>query len=545
MKQIIAIGVALGLLGLFGQEQAAAQGTVFTYQGKLNQNGVPFTGLAELAPTLWDAASGGNPMATNNPASFYVNVSNGLFTAPLDFGAAPFTAGAPRWLQLGVRTALGPFTTLTPLQPLTATPYAIAASYATKGGMATNFTGNLGGDVTGTQGATVVASLGGQSASAVVAGATAANAAAAASTPNTIVKRDGSGNFAAGTITAGSVASGSITATTVAGNGSNLTSLSAGNLASGTVPLARLSSITSNQLDAATWQFLVALASGAVNWTTAATNGMVLIPGGSFTMGDTLDGGTDSKPVTNVYISPFYMDVNLVTWSQWQGVYGYAATHGYSLGPVAGKGAVHPVLLVNWYEAVKWCNARSEQAGRAPVYYTDAGLTLVYRSGEVEPYANWGANGYRLPTEAEWEKAARGGVAGQRFPWGNLISQTNANYVGDTNTYAYDLGPDGYNPSGSIGGTSPATSPVGFFAPNGYGLYDMAGNVLQWCWDWYGTPYAGGTDPRGVSTGSRRVVRGGCWSSHGWWCPSGQRNSNGPGYKGNNFGFRSVLPPGQ
>ena len=534
MKQIIAIGVALGLLGLFGQEQAAAQGTVFTYQGKLNQNGVPFTGLAELAPTLWDAASGGTPVATNNPASFYVNVSNGLFTAPLDFGAAPFNSGAARWLQLGVRTALGPFTTLTPLQPLTATPYAIAASYATKGGMATNFTGNLSGDVTGTQGATVVASLGGQSASAVVAGATAANAAVAASTPNTIVKRDGSGNFAAG----------AITATSLTGNGANLTSLSASNL-TGTVPLTALSGITSNQLDAATWQFLVALASGGVNGPTTGTNGMVLIPGGSFTMGDTLDGLGNATPVTNVYISPFYMDVNLVTWSQWQGVYGYAATHGYTLNPGAGKGATHPVQTVSWYDVVKWCNARSEQAGKVPVYYTGAGLTVVYRSGEVAPYANWSAKGYRLPTEAEWEKAARGGLAGQRFPWGNLISQTNANYYGATGSYAYDLGPNGYHPLGNYPATSPGTSPVGSFAPNGYGLYDMAGNVWQWCWDWYGTPYAGGTDPRGVSTGSRRVVRGGCWSSHGWWCPSGQRNSNGPGYKGNNFGFRSVLPPGQ
>ena len=522
MKQIIAIGVALGLLGLIGQQQAAAQGTVFTYQGRLNQNGVPFTGTAEIAPTLWDAASGGTPVATNNPASFYVNVSNGLFTAPLDFGAAPFDSGAARWLQLGVRTALGPFTTLTPLQPLTAAPYAIAASYATKGSMATNFTGNLSGDVTGTQSATVVASLGGQSASAVVAGATAANAAAAASTPNTIVKRDASGNFAAA----------AITATSLTGNGANLTSLSASNL-TGKVPLTALSGITSNQLDAATWQFLVNLASGV-------PVGMVPIPGGTFTMGDPFGGMANAAPVTNVLISPFYMDMNLVTWSQWQGVYGYAATHGYTLNPGAGKGATHPVQTVSWYDMVKWCNARSEQAGKVPVYYTDAGLTVVYRSGVVAPYANWNAKGYRLPTEAEWEKAARGGLVGQRFPWGNLISQTNANYNGITANYAYDLGPNGYNPIGSIGGISPATSPVGSFAPNGYGLYDMAGNVWQWCWDWYGTPYAGGIDPRGSPSGGYRVLRGGAWDVYANGSQCAYRVSGSPNVAYSVIGFRCV-----
>ncbi|MCX6886003.1 MAG: SUMF1/EgtB/PvdO family nonheme iron enzyme [Verrucomicrobia bacterium] len=199
---------------------------------------------------------------------------------------------------------------------------------------------------------------------------------------------------------------------------------------------------------------------------------------------------------------------------------------------------------VNWYDVVKWCNARSEQAGQVPVYYTDAGLTVVYRSGEVAPYANWSAKGYRLPTEAEWEKAARGGLAGQRFPWGNLISQTNANYTGATGSYAYDLGPNGYNPLGLLGG-APYTSPVGSFAPNGYGLYDMAGNVWQWCWDWYGTPYAGGTDPRGVSTGSGRVLRGGSWSGNASICRSAFRVNYAPAHGFNNLGFRSALPPGQ
>src|SRR5205814_8262769 len=104
--------------------------------------------------------------------------------------------------------------------------------------------------------------------------------------------------------------------------------------------------------------------------------------------------------------------------------------------------ASHPVQTVKWFDTIKWCNARSQQAGLTPVYYMDMNLTQVYSNGEVTPYVNWTANGYRLPTEAEWEKAARGGLSGQRFPWGNLISESLANYAGDTNTYSYDWGPN-------------------------------------------------------------------------------------------------------
>lgn len=276
-------------------------------------------------------------------------------------------------------------------------------------------------------------------------------------------------------------------------------------------------------------------------------DGMALIPAGPFIIGDTLDGESDAIP-TNVNVSSFYMDTNLVSSNLWAAVYSYASKNGYSF-TVAGaaKAGNNPVQTVDWYDVVKWCNARSQQAGLKPVYYRDSVLTEVYTSGELAPYVNWAANGYRLPTEAEWEKAARGRLSGQRFPWGSTISESQANYYGETASYTYDFGPNGYNSIGLVGG-SPYTSPVGSFAPNGYGLFDMAGNVLEWCWDWYaappypaGSPYLGGTDPRGpVGPLSGRVLRGGDFVGVAYSCRCAYRVNAAPNTAVQEFGFRCV-----
>ena len=245
---------------------------------------------------------------------------------------------------------------------------------------------------------------------------------------------------------------------------------------------------------------------------------MVLIPEGTFQMGDSFaEAYTDERPVHAVFISTFYIDRHETTKARWDFIHDWATNNGYVFdNPGGGKAPDHPVHSVNWYDAVKWCNARSEHDGLAPLYFADAAFTEVYRTNSSAPHANWPANGYRLPTEAEWEKAARGAAANQRFSWAdtNVITHALANYLSDT-AYSYDINStNGYHPLFDDGGT-PYTSPVGFFAANGYGLHDMTGNVLEWCWDWfdgtyYSTPSASQDDTKGpAGPANYRVLRGG------------------------------------
>jgi formylglycine-generating enzyme required for sulfatase activity len=252
--------------------------------------------------------------------------------------------------------------------------------------------------------------------------------------------------------------------------------------------------------------------------------GFSLIPAGSFTMGNSVAADTDiTNALTHtVTVSAFYMAQNLVTKAEWDAVRTWGLANGYTdLVAGLGKASNHPVQSITWYQMVKWCNARSQQGGFVPVYYTNDAQTTVYKTGDVNvtnAQVKWSANGYRLPTEAEWEKAARGGLSGKRFPWGDTISQSQANYY-STAGYDYEQSGRGPHPSYTAGGY-PYTSPVGSFAANGYGLYDMAGNVWQWCWDWYGSyDPAVLTDPRGpAASGTYRVSRGGSWLNGAYDC---------------------------
>ncbi len=282
--------------------------------------------------------------------------------------------------------------------------------------------------------------------------------------------------------------------------------------------------------------------------------GLALIPAGNFTMGDNFNDSDISwgeRPTHTVYVSAFYMDRYEVTKALWDEVYQWAITHGYSFEYGAqGKANNHPAHTMTWYDAVKWCNARSEKEGRVPAYYTSAAQTTVYRSGQVDVQNDWvkWSAGYRLPTEAEWEKAARGGSSGQRFPWGNTITHSQANYWAYPSGYAYDINPtEGYHPNFQSG-DYPYTSPVDYFAPNGYGLYDMAGNVWEWCWDWWSVSYYGtspSSDPRGPTSGSYRVLRGGRWAYLALYCRAAHRGSYYPDFRDIGIGFRSVRPAGQ
>ena len=306
---------------------------------------------------------------------------------------------------------------------------------------------------------------------------------------------------------------------------------------------------------------------------------MSWIPPGEFTMGncmDTNEGSSIELPLRAIYLSAFYMDRTEISKALWDEVYVWAINHGYSfdnpgswminnstsyLGgpPNRSRGTNHPVHTINWYDVVKWCNARSQKESRMPAYYTSATHSNIYRTGQVimeNSFVKWNA-GYRLPTEAEWEKAARGGTNGHRFPWseGDTITHSQANY-NSRESEVYDTSPTrGLNcVFGCNGGYSvPNTSPVGYFPANGYGLHDMAGNVWEWCWDLYGTyPDGPQNNPLGAVSGSLRILRGGAWYNYTFAavCRNSRRlpcdpirvGFGSPSWFFYGLGFRTVLP---
>ena len=187
--------------------------------------------------------------------------------------------------------------------------------------------------------------------------------------------------------------------------------------------------------------------------------------------------------------------------------------------------ADHPVVKVTWYGAVRYCDWVSLQSGYPRAYEHNGD----WACNGGDPY---GASGYRLPTESEWEYACRGGTSTPFNTGSCLDADSQANYDGD---YPYSGCPSGVDRG--------VTTPVGTFPANGLGLYDMHGNVWEWCSDWYGA-YPGGThgspatDPLGPETGSYRVVRGGGWSYYAQLCRSAIRNGSYPDVSNDHIGFR-------
>jgi formylglycine-generating enzyme required for sulfatase activity len=274
---------------------------------------------------------------------------------------------------------------------------------------------------------------------------------------------------------------------------------------------------------------------------------MVLIPAGSFVMGDTFgEGQSDELPLHTNTISAFYIEKYEVSGNLWGAVYTWATNHGYAFMRVGlAKAATHPVQTVQWYDCVAWCNARSQRDGFTPCYTNTNGTFYTNSTVAFAGGCNWNANGYRLPTEAEWEKAARGGLAGMRFPWkdANTIQHARANYYADPASYPYDTSPTtGYHPDFFVPDL-PYSSPVGSltFSANGYGLRDMAGNVGEWCWDWYLDTYyssSPATDPRGPATGTSRVVRGDTWAGPAYGARCAARFYSAPDLQNDQVGLR-------
>jgi len=301
----------------------------------------------------------------------------------------------------------------------------------------------------------------------------------------------------------------------------------------------------------------------ANQWLTGVPNipdDMVYIPGGEFEMGDHYDvGRTDEKPVHTVYVDSFYMSKYEITNQQYcdflnaanvkvvagvvyassdsTNLYPYFSTYSYtpysqitysdgSFNVRSRDGysmAVHPVVWASWRGAVAYCNWRSNEEGYEQCYNL------------ATWQCDFSKHGYRLPTEAEWEYAARGGchTPYYKYPWcDNTINCTKANFYNGATC----------NPLGLS--SYPHTAPVGYYSANNFGLYDMAGNVSEWCNDWYGSEYYSTSpydNPTGPGSGDRRVIRHGGWTVSANYCRIATRSWAYPSGRSYVNGFRIVF----
>ena len=303
--------------------------------------------------------------------------------------------------------------------------------------------------------------------------------------------------------------------------------------------------------------------------------GMVKIPGGTFIMGspvtepDSL--GDDTQHSAKV--STFYLGKYQVTQKQWYEVMGKTIDEqriaaGYSV--LYGEGDNFPMYYVSWYEVLVFCNRLSKKEGLSPAYSisgsTDPDDWIGANGGNIPTSNNatWnsavmvaGAKGYRLPTEAEWEYACRGSYPNKATetdtkPFGIGDGDKMVAGMANFNTrYTYAL-PGGHKDEGAGSEAANAylarTAAVGTYAPNNYGLYDMHGNVWEWCWDWYDDyPGDGEVDYKGPDTesgtyGASRVLRGGAWDYYGQYLRSAIRSDDLPFDRYYDIGFRLARP---
>lgn len=268
-------------------------------------------------------------------------------------------------------------------------------------------------------------------------------------------------------------------------------------------------------------KFRVKLTASDLKW-----GEIVTIPAGSFWMGDST-GLDDQQPRHNLTLNEYGIAKNTVTNAEYK-VFCDMTRRAYPPEGGANQPAVgyflnypdYPVVGISWYDAVRYCNWLSEQNGLAACYDT----------------TNWSynatRNGYHLPTEAQWERAARGNLDRKLYPWGDDPPSNRCNYREYAGEFT-NLMPNFSNGRGPL--------PGGKFLANGWGLNDMAGNVWEWCQDWYLDNYyyqSPAQNPSGPQSGTEKVIRGGAWNKSEAYLPCAVREKKTPATKSYDLGFR-------